>query len=153
MAVYTNITESELSAFLATYDLGALRSFAGIAQGVENSNFRVETERGRYILTIYERRVRTDDLPFFLGLMRHLAASGFPSPMPEQDRAGKMLSLLNGKPAALVSFLSGASDAAPGVEKCRAAGEGLAALHATAGQDVRTPPGTPGSGGPGGGAA
>lgn len=132
MAVYTNITESELSAFLATYDLGVLRSFAGIAQGVENSNFRVETERGRYILTLYERRVRTDDLPFFLGLMRHLAASGFPSPMPQRDRAGQMLSVLNGKPAAIVSFLAGASDVTPGVEKCRAAGEGLAALHATA---------------------
>ena len=75
MAVYTDISDAELEAFLARYDLGAPISFKGIAEGVENSNFLLETDRGRYFLTIYERRVRADDLPFFLGFMQHLAAA------------------------------------------------------------------------------
>ncbi len=132
MAVYTDITDAELSAFLVEFDLGRLRACKGIAEGVENSNFLVDTDRDRYILTIYERRVNTDDLPFFLGLMRHLAANGFPSPVPQADRKGEMLKSIRGKPAALVSFLPGVSVRQPTVAHCREAGAGLGHLHAAA---------------------
>ncbi len=107
MAVYTEVGDDELEQFLAGYDLGRLMSYKGIAEGVENSNYLVQTERGSYILTLYERRVRRDDLPFFLGLMDHLAGQGFPCPTPIHDRGGKALGQLAGKPAAMVSFLNG----------------------------------------------
>jgi homoserine kinase type II len=129
MAVYTDISDAELEAFLARYDLGAPLAFKGIAEGVENSNFLLETEHGRYFLTIYERRVRPEDLPFFLGFMQHLAARGFPSATPVADRAGRLIGSLRGKPAAIVTFLSGLSVRRPGVAHCREAGEGLAWLH------------------------
>jgi homoserine kinase type II len=132
VAVYTDITDAELSDFLADFDLGRLRACKGIAEGVENSNFLVDTDRGRYILTIYERRVNAAELPFFLGLMRHLAGNGFPSPVPQADRQGVMLKTLRGKPAAMVSFLPGFSVREPGVSHCREAGAGLAQLHAAA---------------------
>ena len=109
MAVYTDITDSELAAFLADYDLGTLHAFKGIAEGVENSNFLVETDRARLILTLYERRVAETDLPFFIGLMSHLAQNGFPSPVPQTDRQGRNLKRLRDRPAALVSFLDGFS--------------------------------------------
>ena len=88
MAVYTDISDAELDGFLAHYDIGAPLSFKGIAEGVENSNFLLETDRGRFFLTIYERRVRAADLPFFLGFMQHLARHGFPSATPIHDRRG-----------------------------------------------------------------
>ena len=88
VAVYTDITDAELEALLAGYDLGAPRALKGIAEGIENSNFVLDAEAGRFILTIYERRVRAGDLPFFLELMRHLAGRGFPCPTPVPDRAG-----------------------------------------------------------------
>ncbi len=130
MAVYTDLTEAELVALLAGYDLGAPLAFKGIAEGIENSNFLLETERGRYILTVYERRVRADDLPFFLELMRWLAGRGFSCPEPVGDRAGRLLASARGKPCAIVSFLPGLSVHAPDARRCRAAGAGLAALHA-----------------------
>ena len=130
MAVYTDITDAELAELLAGYDLGAPRALKGIAEGVENSNFLLDAEAGRFILTVYERRVRTADLPFFLELMRHLAAAGFPCPTPVADREGRLLAQVRGKPCAVVSFLSGLSARTPGVAHCHAAGEGLAALHA-----------------------
>jgi homoserine kinase type II len=129
VAVYTDISDAELEAFLARYDVGAPLSFKGIAEGVENSNFLLETERGRYVLTIYERRVRADDLPFFLGFMLHLARHGFPSATPIADRDGALLGELRGKPAALVSFLTGLSVRRPTPAHCREAGAGLAWLH------------------------
>ncbi len=132
MAVYTDITDAELDAFLQGYDLGAALSFKGIAEGVENSNFLLETERGRFILTVYERRVREAELPFFIGLMQHLAARGFPCPTPIADKAGRALQTLRGKPAALVSFLSGVSVRRPSAAQCREAGAGLARLHLAA---------------------
>ncbi len=132
MAVYTDITDTELDAFLEGYDLGRALSFKGIAEGVENSNFLLETERGRFILTVYERRVRETDLPFFIALMQHLAARGFPCPTPIADRKGQALQTLHGKPSALVSFLSGVSVRRPSVGKCREAGIGLARLHLAA---------------------
>jgi homoserine kinase type II len=130
MAVYTPITDSDLAAFLADYDLGRLQACKGIAEGVENSNFLVDTDRARFILTIYERRVAAADLPYFLELMRHLAAKGFPSPLPQTDRAGHMLKTLQGKPAAMVSFLPGGSVSEPTVTHCREMGAGLARMHA-----------------------
>lgn len=129
MAVYTDISDAELEAFLARYDLGMALSFKGVAEGVENSNFLLETERGRYFLTIYERRARREDLPFFLGFMQHLAARGFPSATPIADRDGRLFGELRGKPAAIVSFLTGLSVRRPGTAHCREAGRGLAWLH------------------------
>jgi homoserine kinase type II len=107
MAVYTEVGDDDLQTFLAGYDLGRLLSYKGIAEGVENSNYVVQTERGSYILTLYEKRVRPADLPFFLGLMDHLAAKGFPCPTPIHDRNGNALNRLAGKQAAIVSFLNG----------------------------------------------
>jgi homoserine kinase type II len=132
MAVYTDISDAELEAFLAAYDLGAPLSFKGVAEGVENSNFLLETEAGRYFLTIYERRVRREDLPFFLGFMQHLAQRGFPSATPIADRQGRLLGELRGKPAAIVSFLTGLSVRRPTPAHCREAGAGLAWLHEAA---------------------
>jgi len=129
VAVYTDISDAELEAFLARYDVGAPLSFKGIAEGVENSNFLLETDRGRYVLTIYERRVRAGDLPFFLGFMQHLARRGFPSATPIANRAGDLLGELRGKPAAIVSFLTGLSVRRPTPAHCRQAGAGLAWLH------------------------
>ena len=133
MAVYTDVTDVELEAFLAAFDLGRPLVFKGIAEGVENSNFLVETEGGRYFLTVFERRVSAEDLPFFFGLMQAMAAQGFPCPKPIADRHGHILKTLRGKPAALVEFLSGLSVRRPDVGHCRAAGEGLAWLHVAAG--------------------
>lgn len=129
MAVYTAVSDAELAAFLAAYDLGRPRALKGIAEGIENSNFLLETDRARFILTLYERRVAEADLPFFLDLMRWLADRGFPCPLPQADRQGRLLGALNGRPAALVSWLPGLAAAAPTVAQCRAAGEGCARLH------------------------
>ena len=130
MAVYTDITDAELEAFLGAFDLGAALSCKGIAEGVENSNFLVETSSGRFILTIYERRVREQDLPYFLGLMQWLARHGFPSAEPMAGRDGALIHRIRGKPAALVQFLNGLSVRRPTAEHCREAGEGMAWMHA-----------------------
>ena len=132
MAVYTDVTDADLEAFLADFDVGRPQVFKGIAEGVENSNFLLETEVGRYILTVYERRVSAGDLPFFLGLMQWLAGRGYPCPTPMADRHGRALKSLRGKPAALIGFLPGLSLRRPGVEHCREAGEGLGWLHTAA---------------------
>lgn len=132
MAVYTDITDEELAELLADFDLGAPVAFKGIAEGVENSNFLLETEAGRFILTVYEKRVREEDLPFFLGLMGWLADHGFSCATPMTDRAGQALKRVRGKPCAIVSFLPGLSVRRPSVAHCRAAGEGLAELHLAA---------------------
>ncbi len=132
MAVYTDISDEDLAAFLADYDLGEATAFKGIAEGVSNSNFMLETTVGRYFLTLYESRTNAADLPFFLGLLDWLAAHGFPSATPIADRQGRTLKALCGKPAALVSFLPGLAVRRPRVEHCRQAGEGLAWLHSAA---------------------
>ena len=140
MAVYTDITDAELEALLATYDLGRPLSCKGVAEGIENSNFILETEAGRYVLTIYERRVREADLPYYVGLMEWLAGRGFPCPTPALDRSGAALSRVRGKPAAIVSFLSGLSVRRPTEAHCAEAGEGLAWLHeAGAGFSMQRP--------------
>ena len=127
MAVYTPVSDADLNAFLADYALGAPLALEGIAEGVENSNFRLLTERGRYILTIYEKRVDPADLPFFLGLMEHLARHGLPCPLPVHARDGAALRRLAGKPAAIVSCLEGRWPRRITVEHCAALGEALAA--------------------------
>jgi homoserine kinase type II len=129
LAVYTDITEAELDPLLSRFGLGAALTLKGIAEGVENSNFFLETEAGRFILTLYERRVREEDLPFFLTLMHWLAGRGFPCPTPQADQSGQMLQRIRDKPAALVSFLNGVSVSRPTPRHCREAGGGLARLH------------------------
>lgn len=129
MAVYTHLTDAELDALLAEYDLGEAQSFHGIAEGVENSNFALATSRGRYILTLFERRVAETDLPFFIGVMARLAERGFPAPQPVSNKAGAQLTRVKGKPAAIVSFLDGVWPRAPSARHCAAIGEALARMH------------------------
>src|SRR5450631_1395915 len=100
MAVYTDVTDEDLFAFLAAYDLGAVLSFKGIAEGVENSNFLLHCEGGYFILTLYEKRVNAADLPFFIGLMEHLAERRVTCPEPVRNRSGEALGELAGRPAA-----------------------------------------------------
>jgi len=132
MAVYTDITDEELAELLADYDLGSALAFKGIAEGVSNSNFLLETERGRFILTVFEARSREEDLPYFLDLMHWLADHGYPSATPMADRAGQTLKCLRGKPTAIVAFLPGLSVRRPSAAHCREAGMGLADLHLAA---------------------
>jgi len=129
MAVYTEVADEELAAFIDTYDIGKLLSCKGIAEGVENSNFLVHTESGYYILTLYEKRVDPNDLPFFLNLLQHLAWKGLSCPTPVQTVDGKLLGTLAGRPAALVTFLEGMWVRRPKPEHCSALGEGMAQLH------------------------
>ena len=134
MAVYTEVPDEELAVFVAGYDIGPLLSCKGIAEGVENSNFYLHAGAGSFILTLYEKRVRLADLPFFLGLMEHLATRGLACPQPVRNRAGAALGRLAGRPAAIVTFLDGVSVRRPGARHCRSLGEALARLHA-AGRD------------------
>ncbi len=129
MAVYTEIADDEIAQFVAGYDIGAVLSFKGIAEGVENSNYLVVTETGPYILTLYEKRVDPNDLPFFIGLMDHLAARGLTCPQPVRNRSGDALGTLAGKPAAIVTFLKGMWIRRPRVDHCAAVGTALAELH------------------------
>jgi homoserine kinase type II len=129
MAVYTDVSAEELGEFLKDYDLGPLLSFKGIAEGVENSNFLIETGGGRYILTLYEKRVNRDELPFFLGLMGHLADRGITCPLPVKGHDGQALRMLAGRPAAIVTFLEGVSYRKPTATHCAALGGILASLH------------------------
>jgi homoserine kinase type II len=129
MAVYTDVAAEDLAAFLVDYDIGELLAYKGIAEGVENSNFLVHASRGYFILTLYEKRVAPHDLPFFLGLMEHLAARGLTCPQPVQNRHGKVLGSLVGRPAAVVTFLDGMWIRRPNAGHCAALGEALARLH------------------------
>ena len=129
MAVYTEVSDEELSTFIASYGLGELLSFKGIAEGVENTNYIVHTTHGPFILTLYERRTAREDLPFFLGLMEHLAARGVSCPTPVRDLKGRNLNELAGRPAALVTFLEGFWVRRPMTAHCAAVGRALAALH------------------------
>lgn len=129
MAVYTDISEDELSAFLAHYDAGTLMSYKGIAEGVENSNFLLHTTAGSFILTLYEKRVDPADLPFFLGLMQHLSKHGLSCPLPLERRDGELLGRLAGRPAAMVTFLEGMWPRKPTVNHCRETGRAIAAMH------------------------
>ena len=134
MAVYTDVTADDLTDFLSRYQIGELRSYKGIAEGVENSNFLLHTSAGNFILTLYEKRVAAGDLPFFLGLMEHLAARGITCPQPVMNRQGGVLGKLAGRPAAIVTFLDGLWIRRPNPGHCAAVGEVLARLH-IAGKD------------------
>ncbi len=129
MAVYTEVSDEELSTFIASYALGELLSFKGIAEGVENTNYFIHTSRGPFILTLYEKRVLREDLPFFLGLMEHLAERGFSCPTPVRDSEGRILKELAGRPAAIVTFLDGLWVRRPTTAHCAAVGRALAQLH------------------------
>ena len=109
MAVYTTLSAADLAALIAEYEVGELVSAKGIAEGVSNSNWLVETTAGRYILTMYEARVEVADLPFFLGLLDHLSAKGSPVPRTIHDRAGAAYRTIGGKAVALIEFLPGVS--------------------------------------------
>jgi homoserine kinase type II len=129
MAVYTEVTDEALAAFLADYDLGRVSSFKGIAEGVENSNFLMQTQTGHFILTLYEKRVREEDLPFFIGLMEHLAKKGVNCPQPVRSRNGEALGRLAGRPAAIVTFLDGLWIRRPTARHCASVGEALGLMH------------------------
>lgn len=134
MAVYTNLSAEDLSALIAQYNVGELVSAKGIAEGVSNSNWLVETsghagKRERFILTMYEKRLEISDLPFFLGLLDHLAAKGSPVPRTIHDRSGAAYRIVDGKAVALIEFLTGVSVDHPNPEQARAVGKALAGLH------------------------
>lgn len=129
MAVYTEVTDDDLEQFIAGYGVGELLSYKGIAEGVENTNYIVHTTKGPFILTLYERRVARGDLPFFLGLMEHLAARGVSCPTPVRNSRGEHLAELSGRAAALVTFLEGFWPRRPQVTHCLEVGRALAQLH------------------------
>jgi homoserine kinase type II len=134
MAVYTDVAADELAEFLEGYDIGELLSYKGIAEGVENSNFLLHTTSGYFFLTLYEKRVALNDLPFFLGLMAHLAQHGITCPQPVTTRKGEALGTLGGRPAAIIDFLEGVWPRKPNAAHCVAVGQALAKLH-LAGRD------------------
>ena len=133
MAVYTHLDRNDLEDFLRPYQLGELVSHEGILEGIENSNYQVITETGRFILTLFEKRVCPEDLPFFLGLMRHLAAKGLRCPVPIAGRDGLVLRELKQRPAVMVSFLDGTWPRHPTRDHCRQLGAALAELHLAGG--------------------
>jgi len=134
MAVYTDVAADELAEFLSNYDIGGLLSYKGIAEGVENSNFLLHTGAGYYILTLYEKRVAKDELPFFLGLMTHLASRGIICPQPLRNRSGEALSTLAGRPAVIINFLEGIWPRKANAAHCAGVGQALAKMH-LAGRD------------------
>jgi homoserine kinase type II len=128
MAVYTEVTFDEAAMLVASVGLGPLQTLAPCAGGIENTNYFADTDRGRYVLTIFER-LTAEQLPFYLYLMQHLAARGIPVPAPHADAAGELLHALRGKPAAVVDRLSGAHELAPDARHCAAVGAMLARMH------------------------
>lgn len=129
MAVYTEVPDGDLAAFVNAYDIGEVVSCKGIAEGVENSNFLMRTTKGSFILTLYEKRVERSDLPFFLGLMEHLAAKGLSCPTPIKAKDGEALRELCGRPAAIISFLEGMWPRRPTERHCQLLGSAMADLH------------------------
>ena len=130
MAVYTEVSFEELESFLENYDIGVPHVFKGIAEGVSNSNYFLQTDKTSFILTLYEKRTERDELPFFLDLMEHLAGEGLPCPTPVHAKDGSTTSTLNNRPAAILTFLDGVSLRGPNAEYCAVAGRALAMLHA-----------------------
>ncbi|MSP67188.1 MAG: homoserine kinase [Alphaproteobacteria bacterium] len=129
MAVYTEVTDEEVATFVAAFDIGAVVSLKGIAEGTENTNYLLLTERGNYILTLYEKRVARADLPFFLALMEHLARQGVPCPLPVKARDGQALHELSGRPAVIISFLKGLWPRRIANHHCAEVGRALAGMH------------------------
>ncbi|MBX9860146.1 MAG: homoserine kinase [Sphingomonas sp.] len=129
MAVYTPVSAEALADFLTRFDVGELVSAKGIAEGVENSNYMVDTTRGRFFLTLYEKRVDVADLPYFMALLDHLDAKGLPVPPAIKDRRGVKIHELEGRPACLIKFLPGVSPSHPTPAQARAAGAELGQMH------------------------
>jgi homoserine kinase type II len=129
MAVYTEVSDEELESFVAGYDIGEVVAFKGIAEGVENSNYLLQTDRATYILTLYEKRTKPEDLPFFLNLMEHLAGRGLACPTPLHGTDGRALRELCGRPAAVVTFLKGMSPRRIQAQQCGPLGAAMAAMH------------------------
>jgi homoserine kinase type II len=129
MAVYTQVSDAALARFLAGYDLGTPLAFKGMAEGVENSNYFLETTRGKFFLTLFEKRVKPEELPYFVALKQHLSAKGFPCPQPVSARDGAALRTLESRPALIVTFLEGLSPREPNIAQCRALGAALAHMH------------------------
>lgn len=129
MAVYTHVSAEALEEFLLRYDVGELVSAKGIAEGVENSNYLIDTTRGRFILTLYEKRVASDDLPFFMAMLDHLADRGQPVPPAIKDRSGVEIQELAGRPACLIKFLPGVSLSHPTSAQAYAAGRAMGEMH------------------------
>ncbi len=129
MAVYTEVADESLIEYLTHYDIGELHSLKGIAGGVENSNYMLTTDAGPFILTLYEKRVDKDDLPFFLGLMEHLSEKGINCPLPVKMNNGKTLGELSGRPSAIISFLDGFEVKRPQASHCFEVGKALAQMH------------------------
>ena len=129
MAVYTKLSENNLKDFFSKYNLGKLLKFRGIQEGIENSNYFVKTDSGKFILTIYEKRVEEKDLPFFIGLMKNIFNKNFPSPEPIINKNGNYITEIFGKKAAVVSFLEGASKKNLTPDNCYEVGIYTAKLH------------------------
>jgi len=129
MAVYTHVEPDDLAALVARYDIGTVVSCKGIAEGVENSNFLLETTGGRFILTLYEKRVSESDLPFFVDLLNHLASRDSPVPAMIRDRTGAAIQQVSGRAACVIQFLPGISLTHPTPGQCGAAGAALGAMH------------------------
>jgi homoserine kinase type II len=131
MSVYTAVSADDLAAWLTRYAIGAVHTFEPIAAGIENTNYFLTADKGRYVLTLYER-LPPEELPFYLNLMAHLARAGVTAPAPEPDRTGALWSFLNGKPASLVARLEGTPVTEPDAAHCAAVGTALAELHLAA---------------------
>jgi homoserine kinase type II len=144
VAVYTHLSADDFAGLIAEYDVGELISAKGIAEGVSNSNWLVETSTGRFILTMYEHRVEASDLPFFLGLLDHLSANGSPVPRTIHDRQGAAWRRIGNKAVALIEFLPGVSIDSPRAAQARAVGEALAGIHLAAADFPRQRPNTMG---------
>ena len=132
MAVYTHVPAEDMAAFLSRYDVGELLSAKGIAEGIETSNYLIETTASRFVLTLYEKRVKEADLPFFIDLLEHLSARGCRVPRFIADAAGQRLQQLAGRPACLIEFLTGIPVLEPTAEQSRLAGRALGQMHAAA---------------------
>lgn len=132
MAVYTHIDAEMLEKFLLRYDIGSPLVFKGIAEGVSNSNYFLQTDLSRYILTLYEMRANTKDLPYFLDVMHHLSEAGLPCPLPVEDKKGIALQKLAGKDACIISFLDGVSVSHPTPDQCASVGQVMAKMHMSA---------------------
>jgi homoserine kinase type II len=128
MAVYTTVSADDLAAWLTRYALGTVHEFDPIVAGIENTNYFLTADNGRFVLTLYER-LPAEELPFYLNLMAHLARAGVRAPAPEADRSGALWSFLNGKPAGLVARLDGVAVERPQIPHCTAAGDALARMH------------------------
>ncbi|MCC3862327.1 homoserine kinase [Pseudemcibacter aquimaris] len=129
MAVYTHVTANDIAEFLEAFDVGEVVSFKGIAEGVENSNYLLATTKDKFILTLFEKRVNEDDLPFFMNLMKHLSDKGINCAEPVADKNGEVLKTLCGRPTALIGFLNGLSVTKPSAKNCRDLGIAMAEMH------------------------